>query len=562
MFFTDFFPITFIPRCSIDILFLTAVNSTAERRIKMSKVQTIVNIILEQQKQLLAPSTYEARKNYLKDLISHAEAKGITDPCQELYDSYVVRATTPDLRFQLFHAIRLVDREAGTKALTPEGKLYNEPEIPPADEAEKLFCTVNYPISDKIVDTGCLIRRAEQEMQYLQLSSSTSWQYMQAWREMYTFLYLQGDTMFARGRCIDFIEDANKKYLDGVLHEWKRKIRRRATFVLIEVADTGHFKWKMFTSRKVCCQEETLEDLRQQYSAFLRTQNLENKTISLYDYSFRIMMEDLGVKNVSDLGSLNPQQIQSMLVFLSERLGINSRGTVFPIVRQILSYLYSAGLTETDFSGMILSPAYHRVHLRPYMTASDEEKLFRVMEDSPLRNKAMMRVALRLGLRDTDICNLRFSQIDWKNDRIIMEQEKTGVTLYLPLLEDVGNAIMDYIMNERPAAANGCPYVFVRKLAPYKKLESMYMVCSRLFEEANIETVNRDSRGTHVCRYTLTHKLLLKKVPHQVITDTLGHVSKESDKPYLSMEELMLRECPLGFSLIGQKYWEEGENHV
>ena len=537
-------------------------NFVAERRIKMSKVQTLVNIILEQQKQLLAPSTYEARKNYLKDLISHADAKGITDPCQELYDSYVVRATTPDLRFQLFHAIRLVDKEAGTKALTPKGKLYNEPEIPPVDEVEKLFCTVNYPISDNIVDTGYLIRRAEQEMQYLQLSSSTSWQYMQAWREMYTFLYLQGDTMFARGMCIDFIEDANKKYLEGVLHEWKRKIRRRAALVLIEVADTGHFKWKMFTSRKVCCQEETLEDLRQQYSAFLQTQNLENKTISLYDYSFRIMMEGLGIKNVSDLGSLNPQQIQSMLVFLSERLGINSRGTVFPIVRQILSYLYSAGLTETDFSGMILAPAYHRVHLRPYMTASDEVKLVQVIEDSPLRNKAMMRMALRLGLRDTDICNLRFSQIDWKNDRIILEQEKTGVTLYLPLLEDVGNAIMDYIMNERPAAAHDCPFVFVRKLAPYKKLESMYMVCSRLFEEATIKTVNRDSRGTHVCRYTLTHKLLLKKVPHQVITDTLGHVSKESDKPYLSMEEQMLRECPLGFSLIGQKYWEEGENHV
>lgn len=87
------------------------------------------------------------------------------------------------------------------------------------------------------------------------------------------------------------------------------------------------------------------------------------------------------------------------------------------------------------------------------------------------------------------------------------------------------------------------------------------MVCSRLFKKADIKTVNRDSSGTHVCRYTLTHKLLLKKVPHQVITDTLGHISKESDKPYLSMEELMLRECPLDFSLIGQKYWEAGERH-
>ena len=123
---------------------------------------------------------------------------------------------------------------------------------------------------------------------------------------------------------------------------------------------------------------------------------------------------------------------------------------------------------------MVLTPACQSIHLRPYLTTSDEKKLYHVMEGSPLRNKAMMRLALRLGLRDVDICNLRFSQIDWKNDQIILEQEKTGVTLCLPLLEDVGNAIMDYILDERPLAAKECPYVFVRRQAPFKKLESMY----------------------------------------------------------------------------------------
>lgn len=527
----------------------------------MSKLQEIVNVVLEQQKQLLAPSTYEARKNYLKKLAALADEKGIEEPCQELYDSYIARATTPDLRFQLFHAVRLVDKASGTKAFTSEGKLYNEPEILSSEEADRINHTVEFPISDGSLDTGYLIRKAEQEMKYLQLSFSTYWQYMQAWRELYISLYLRGDTMFARNKCISFIEDTNQKSRDGLLHEWKRKIRRRAALVLIEVADTGRFKWKLFTSRKICCQEETLEVLRQQYLTFLRTQNLENRTISLYDYSFRVMIEGLGVRNVSCLNTMGPEQIQSMLVFLSERLSLNSRGTVFPIVRQILSYLHSAGFVVADFSGMVLTPACRSMHLRPYITASDEDNLYQAMENSPLRNKAMMRLALRLGLRDIDVCNLRFSQIDWKNDQIVLEQEKTGVTLCLPLLEDVGNAIIDYIMNERPAAAKNYPFVFVRQQAPHKKLESMYTVCSRLFEKADIKTVNRDSRGTHVCRYTLTHKLLLKKVPHQVITDTLGHISKESDKPYLSMEEQMLRECPLGFSLIGQKYWEEGECH-
>jgi hypothetical protein len=51
----------------------------------------------------------------------------------------------------------------------------------------------------------------------------------------------------------------------------------------------------------------------------------------------------------------------------------------------------------------------------------------------------------------------------------------------------------------------------------------------------------------------------MQKTPHQIITDALGHTSKESDKPYISMEEQMLRKCPLDFSLIGQKYWKEGD---
>ena len=79
----------------------------------------------------------------------------------KLYDSYVSNATTPDLRFQLFHAVRLVDKEAGTKAFTPDGKLYNEPEIPSASEAEKGFQNISFPIMDGRIDAGLLIRRAE-----------------------------------------------------------------------------------------------------------------------------------------------------------------------------------------------------------------------------------------------------------------------------------------------------------------------------------------------------------------------------------------------------------------
>lgn len=229
---------------------------------------------------------------------------------------------------------------------------------------------------------------------------------------------------------------------------------------MLEVADTGRFEWKLFISWKVCFPEETLEELRQQYIAFLCTHNLENKTIALYDYSFQNMVEGLGIRTVSDLGTLKPEQVQSMLTFLSGKLSVNNNGTIFPILRQVLSYVYASGLT----------PAYQNTHLSPYLDSADEKKLFQAMDKVPLRNTAMMRLALRLRLRDCDICNLRFSQIYWKKDRITLEQEKTGVPLSLPLLEDVGNAIMDYTLKERPKATDKCPYVFVRRQVPFKKL--------------------------------------------------------------------------------------------
>lgn len=113
-----------------------------------------------------------------KHLVECGDCLGISLLCQELYDSYVTCASPPDLRFQLLHAVRLVDKEAGTKALTPEGKLYNEPKISLYSEADEIFKNLSFPVKDGRIDTGHLIRRAEKEMTYLNLSTSTRWQYM------------------------------------------------------------------------------------------------------------------------------------------------------------------------------------------------------------------------------------------------------------------------------------------------------------------------------------------------------------------------------------------------
>ena len=71
-------------------------------------------------------------------------------------------------------------------------------------------------------------------------------------------------------------------------------------------------------------------------------------------------------------------------------------------------------------------------------------------------------------MRAVDVCNIKLSDIDWNKDIIYIKQQKTGMALNIPLRKSYGNAIVDYILNERPECTS--KYLFVRELAPFTRL--------------------------------------------------------------------------------------------
>lgn len=209
---------------------------------------------------------------------------------------------------------------------------------------------------------------------------------------------------------------------------------------------------------------------------------------------------------------------------------------------------------------MVMAPFRHHGPPPCYIPEEEDTKFYDSLEKSSKRNQAIILLARELGLRSGDIRNLTFSQIDWQNDKIRINQEKTGEPLVLPLLPEVGNAIYEYIRDERPRK-DDYPYIFLSTRIPYEKMVSLYGISKYFIQGAEIERNNGSQKGMHLYRRTLTNRLLIKKVPHQVITDTLGHKSKNSDKAYIPMEEKMLRECSLGVELIGIKTWEGGKDN-
>jgi integrase len=162
-----------------------------------------------------------------------------------------------------------------------------------------------------------------------------------------------------------------------------------------------------------------------------------------------------------------------------------------------------------------------------------------------IRNHAMMLLALRLGIRRSDIHNMKLTDIDWKNDSISFIQQKTNTPITLPLLPDVGNSLMDYILNCRPQGSEDA--VFMRYYAPHQALTLNANIIEKCLD--NVNPKDYPQRGYHILRRTCATMMLESNVPRSVISASLGQVDPNSVNVYLSADEKNMRKCAL--SLIG-----------
>lgn len=522
----------------------------------MSTIEEAVKSVLLEQKERLTGLTFASRRCYLNRLLETASEAGIGSPCQELYDLFAADDYgSKERRFHLDHCIKLVDKHAGTHAIKQDGKLYNEPILPSIEDARVALGGVSYPAES--LDIGLLIIKAGLEMEHLELTASTIGQYKHAWRDILCYFFLRGLTQYDENTMLKFVDQATSLRDCGQMKEWKWKINRKAAHTLIEVAGTGGFEWS-----KLCqdlrFSDDGLEEVRSVYLASLRERNLQPKTIYLYDYVFRSALRYARIVSLSELKSLSADHVQRMTAGISSTSSKRSLATILPVLRSVLEFLHVKGYVESCFSGMVMGAFVQRGNVAAYISPNDEKKIIGELERGSKRDKAIFLLLLRLGLRECDICDLTLQEIEWENDRINLAQKKTGRLLVLPLLPDVGNALMDYIASERPVRGDGDPYVFLRKQAPHNKLASLYHLCSSMAKRLDIVPINGHTVGAHLYRYTLVHRLLSAQAPHQVITDILGHASKESDKPCLSMDESMLRLCPLDLSIMGGIRWKQG----
>jgi integrase len=167
---------------------------------------------------------------------------------------------------------------------------------------------------------------------------------------------------------------------------------------------------------------------------------------------------------------------------------------------------------------------------------------------SQLRNAAMTMLALRMGFRSIDICNLRLSDICWKSRTISIVQRKTGAPLTLPFPVEVGNLLARYITEARRECDE--PNLFITLRHPYTRLASRHCCYESSLAVLGRKTTQTEVRGLHVARRTFASNLLRAGNPVSTISATLGHTSEESVDEYLATDEERMRQCGIGLSGI------------
>jgi len=162
------------------------------------------------------------------------------------------------------------------------------------------------------------------------------------------------------------------------------------------------------------------------------------------------------------------------------------------------------------------------------------------------RDYAIVLLIARLGLRGIDVKRLEFGDFDWPGNRLFVTQAKTGDRVQLPLLKDVGWAVIDYMRAGRPVC--DCPQVFVRHTAPigpFSDQDHLHQILVKHARGAHVPISEKRRHGMHSLRHTLATRLMEDGTPLEQIADILGHQSVRSTGVYLKSSLGLLAKCAL-----------------
>lgn len=272
---------------------------------------------------------------------------------------------------------------------------------------------------------------------------------------------------------------------------------------------------------------------------FQRHRGAAEPTLRQYCRGAADLLHTLG----EDLSQWNAQQVRTFLLDRANQCGNNTAAKWITAMRAFLRYLSFRGLCRIDLDQAVPALAHWRLASLPRCLKSEEvDRLIAACEGSSircLRDRAMILLLVRLGLRAGDLARLRLPDLEWESGTLRV-LGKGRYEVRLPLPQDAGEALLRYL--ECRPEAGPTDHVFVRNIAPFKPFVSGHCVSGvvkRALRRAGVMTA---AKGAHLLRHTAATEMLRHGVPLDQIGLVLRHRSIDMTAYYAKVDVALLKQ--------------------
>jgi integrase/recombinase XerD len=399
-----------------------------------------------------------------------------------------------------------------------------------------------------------LIHDLEQEMIRLGYTEGTMNFYRRRWQKLLQFAHERGETYYSERLGIEFVE----KYYRIFENDCNKTLSQSETQELRIIRMIGDFQLHSTILRRYYKHKEILTDsyfieISNRFKQYCVDKDYSKVTIDHYVKQSARFMDYLSSQKVKDCKEIN-------LTFINDYIKTLAGYTYKTVEQNICSlrtffrFLLETGEVQIDYASKTpMVQARKQTRIPSVWTEDELKKLIAAIDRGSPKGKrdyAIILIACCLGLRCTDIKNLKMEHFHWGEKKLVFTQSKTRQPLSLPLTPEVGWAVIDYLKYGRPKINS--PYVFVKHIAPYGPFsegDHLNQIIKRYMELAHLPTLKK-RRGMHSLRHTMASMLLEKDTPLSTISDILGHVDTNSTAVYLKVDIKKLKECSLDFEEV------------
>jgi len=236
--------------------------------------------------------------------------------------------------------------------------------------------------------------------------------------------------------------------------------------------------------------------------------------------------------------------------FLSLTANDSTRSAATSHVRAFLRFLRWSGLNDQDLARFVpRTPCWRLAHLPPQLAWEDIQRAIDAIDvttPSGMRDRAIMLVLTTTGLRNKELRALELKDIRWRTAEVLVLRTKGKRDRVVPLLNEAGAALANYILHARPKVDN--PHVFLSyapPARPFKCAASISRIVRSRLEQAGIELPS--AAGAHLLRHSLATQLVRRRRPINEVADLLGHRSIDTTAIYVKVALPQLADVALPF---------------